>query len=169
MFGGQDPSWLWGMGLIGFAFGIVVGGGAVALFMNGKSRARRLQQELDRLQAELDNYRTQVTQHFLRTSELVQNLTRSYREVYDHLASGSQQLCKDRVATPRLDLPEAGVLPPTPTAEAQDSALSEDFSDAETDSSESAALEEYLGEAPQVPELDPTPAQSDNGGRSTPS
>ena len=39
------------------------------------------------------DYRDQVTHHFMRTSELVQEMTQSYRSVYEHLASGAQQLC----------------------------------------------------------------------------
>jgi hypothetical protein len=37
-------------------------------------------------------------------------LTDNYREVYEHLASGAQTLCKDKPAVSRLDLPEQQIL-----------------------------------------------------------
>jgi len=39
----------------------------------------------------------------MRTSELVQEMTQSYRAVYEHLATGAQELCEGEVETPFLD------------------------------------------------------------------
>jgi len=159
---GEETSWLWAVGLIAFASGIVVGGIVAMLLTGNNRRAEQLQQELDRLQNELDDYRGQVSRHFMRTSELVQQMTQSYREVYEHLASGSQQLCKNTIETPRLDIPEqAGLLEPAP-APSEDQLAPADFSDAETDSLQTPELDEYLGETPQVPDIDnPAPDAKD--------
>jgi hypothetical protein len=42
----------------------------------------------------------------MRTSELVQEMTQSYRAVYEHLASGARELCSDELETPYLDSTE---------------------------------------------------------------
>jgi hypothetical protein len=86
-----------------------------------------------------------VAQHFQRTAELVQDMTQSYRSVYEHLAGGSQQLCSEPLQTPQLDLPERGRLPeaekpPTP-APAPPPHRQADTGD------------DYLGDAPYVPNL----------------
>lgn len=102
---------MWFVGLITFALGLALGY-AIHYFLNpDHDRNKALEAELEALRLENSRYHEQVTQHFQRTSELVQDMTQSYRAVYEHLASSSQQLCGDRVSNPRLDLPERGRLP----------------------------------------------------------
>ena len=62
------------------------------------NRTHQLQIELNELTSDFRDYRDQVTHHFMRTSELVQEMTHSYRSVYEHLASGAQHLCSDNEA-----------------------------------------------------------------------
>lgn len=146
---GIELSWAWGIGLIGFAFGVACGVGIGYLTLCSSRRSQLLQEKCDTLQREFDAYRDQVGQHFQRTSELVQKMTDSYREVYEHLASGSQALCQSPVATPRLDIPDQPVLETTKT-----SAPPESFSDAETDGVNDTDSDDYLGDSPHVPTLD---------------
>ena len=87
-----------------------------------------LEQQLADKQQQLDSYRSQVSDHFKQTSELVQKMTESYRDVYEHLASGSQALCQDPVATPQLDIPQQPML-----QEENETPPGDAFSDAETD------------------------------------
>ena len=47
-------------------------------------------------------YRDNVSDHFSMTADLVQHMTESYREVYQHLASGAQDLCSNEVASKLL-------------------------------------------------------------------
>jgi uncharacterized membrane-anchored protein YhcB (DUF1043 family) len=58
-----------------------------------KRRAEALQGELDMVNLELNDYRGRVNQHFARTAELVDALAANSREIYNHLAEGSQSLC----------------------------------------------------------------------------
>ncbi len=147
---GIDMSWAWGMGLIGFAFGVACGVGIGYLTLCNSRRSQQLQEKCDALQADFDAYRGQVGQHFLRSSELVQKMTDSYREVYEHLASGSQALCENPVTTPRLDIPDQPVLESGGAGKGASS-----FSDAETDGlNDMAADDDYLGDSPHVPTLD---------------
>ncbi len=91
MLDGLPPFWVTGslLFLIGTGLGSIV----TYLFMSRGNSRRHLQLELDRLKENFQEYRDQVTRHFMRTSELVQEMTHSYRSVYEHLASGAQQLC----------------------------------------------------------------------------
>ncbi len=61
-------------------------------------KAKELAEELKTAQCELDRHRQQVNEHFTRTGELVNNMTESYRSVYDHLARGARSLCSGDAA-----------------------------------------------------------------------
>ncbi len=87
------------------------------------------QQALLRSQEEAGQYRTQVTQHFLQTADLLQTLTLNYRAVYEHLAVGAAALCDGQVKTltaetlrerllapPGEDIIAEGVVPSQPPA-----------------------------------------------------
>lgn len=73
----------------GLAAGIAIGR------LSGPSRQRieQLQGELETTQAAYDKYRSQVTEHFARTADLVNELAANSRKIIHHLASGSQALC----------------------------------------------------------------------------
>jgi hypothetical protein len=73
--------------------GILVGAITARLVLPSRRQLRRLTSELESLRAEHATYRGNVTKHFETTSELVANMTASYKAVYDHLATGAQSLC----------------------------------------------------------------------------
>ena len=107
---GDETSWMWSIGLISFAFGIAVGFAINFYFNPDNKRSGKLQHELDQLQLELERlkqeteqYRGEVAEHFQHTSELVQEMTSSYKNVYEHLASGSARLCSNAIQEPQLD------------------------------------------------------------------
>ncbi len=83
----------------------MLGVGIVFGFFMGRSKGdtsapkvRELEQNLNKANEEMQGYRTQVTQHFETTANLFNQLTNDYREVYEHLANSSDQLCGDQVA-----------------------------------------------------------------------
>jgi len=153
MASGIDLSWAWVIGLITFACGIACGIGIAYLMPGNRRRAQELQDKLQSLQQEFDSYHNQVGQHFLKTSELVQKMTESYRDVYEHLSTGSQALCQTPVNTPRLDIPEHPML----KAETQTGAADEKTMtalDAQTDGLDDREADAFLGDAPRVPTLE---------------
>ncbi|MCV6588239.1 MAG: YhcB family protein [Marinobacterium sp.] len=93
------------IGIVALAIGAVIG------YLMGRpgeedtrdEQIEALQKELEAANNELNSYRDQVNGHFARTAELVNNLTESYREVHQHLASSAQQLCKDGEAARSLE------------------------------------------------------------------
>jgi hypothetical protein len=86
----------------------------------------------------------------MRSSELVQEMTQSYRSVYEHLASGAQRLCGE--------LDQASLVTAS-AARLDNSAIGP--GDMEIDLDEFAELtrirndiDELLGEAPRISDLD---------------
>ncbi|MFC1774484.1 YhcB family protein [Pseudomonadota bacterium] len=152
---GFSSSWAWGVGLISFAFGLACGIAGAYFTTGNRQRIRELESELASAQQQFDGYREQVSQHFMKTSDLVQKMTASYRDVYEHLAGGSQALCKDPVSTPQLDIPYQPVLgndghdDPAEPNEASEN----EFADAETDPLQTSEEDACLGDAPNVPDL----------------
>jgi len=61
-------------------------------------KVRELEKKLYDADQEMKGYRGQVTQHFEKTATLFNQLTNDYREVYDHLANSSNQLCGTETA-----------------------------------------------------------------------
>lgn len=98
-FDGTTSIWL--TGILFTALGAVAGSAITYLVVARHGRTRKLQEELDQLKDRFTDYRDQVTQHFMRTSELVQEMTQSYRAVYEHLALGAQNLCGGQIESPR--------------------------------------------------------------------
>lgn len=89
-------AWLIGIGAlaVGIALGLVI-----ATRLNASpSRIRELENQIRQLKDNHAEYRDSVSNHFSMTAELVQHMTESYRDVYQHLASGAQDLCPDDVA-----------------------------------------------------------------------
>ena len=99
-------------GVIGFLFGR---SGA------GNSRQAELAEELENTRNELEGYKVEVATHFEKTAELVNNLTLSYQEVHQHLATGAQGLCQpgtvDLALEPTLTPKLNSEAPETPEAQ----------------------------------------------------
>lgn len=150
---GFDSSWTWAIGLIGLAIGLAVGAGIGFLLRgNRRRRVQQLEEELAGLHRQFDGYRQQVTAHFRTTSELVQKMTDSYREVYEHLAGGSQALCQTKLGEQSLDFTRQPLLD-TDTSPSQ-LPSDEGSPDAGIDPLQEAADDTCLGDAPCVPRLD---------------
>ncbi len=152
----MNSSWIWAAGLLGLVIGVALGVLVAGRLRGTSGKIQALETELAQLDRQYQAYRQQVTQHFRTTSELVKKMADSYRDVYEHLAGGSQTLCQTN-----LDKPAEPIAPqPLPEAKRSD-----------TDASASAATgsgsppgpepepiadldaDEGLGDAPRVPEL----------------
>ena len=77
--------------LIGFSLGLIFS----RLIPAGQEEKKELEQTLKEKEAELAKYKEDVSTHFSKTADLVNNLTDSYKSVHQHLASGVQALCTD--------------------------------------------------------------------------
>lgn len=73
----------WEYALIGLVVGVVIG--AVAMrFGNRKLRQQQvLQNELEKSKTDLEEYRQELVGHFARSAELLDNMARDYRQLYN--------------------------------------------------------------------------------------
>ncbi|MDP1932111.1 MAG: DUF1043 family protein [Gammaproteobacteria bacterium] len=96
------------------AFGCLAVGIAVGFVLAGRTtsnpeKINDLEQQLQELQRSHARYREEVSEHFSMTAELVQQMTDSYKDVYQHLATGAQDLCSGEVASKLLPASSEGV------------------------------------------------------------
>ncbi|MEN8107383.1 MAG: DUF1043 family protein [Pseudomonadota bacterium] len=132
---------IWLTGLLSVVLGAAIGSIATYLVVARHGRTRKLQDELDHLKERFTDYRDQVTQHFMRTSELVQEMTQSYRAVYEHLASGAQNLCGGQLETSHKN-------------DASASALASDGTDTPELTDEHMETDVMTGDMPRISDLD---------------
>jgi len=105
-----DASWLWTIGLLMLAVGIIAGIFIAYRFVPNSERERKLQETLENERNVHRAYREQVNAHFAKTSDLFQSMTDNYRAVYQHLAQGANELCEIAQDTPQLDLPDTRLI-----------------------------------------------------------
>lgn len=148
----DGSSSIWVIGMLSFLLGTVIGCILTYTIVARNNRTHQLQVELNELTGDFRDYRDQVTHHFMRTSELVQEMTQSYRSVYEHLASGAQHLCGEH---------ELAALRHAATAHVTDDSIqtATTDNDVEYDELEELAkirndIDELLGESPRVPDMD---------------
>ncbi|MBU2887640.1 YhcB family protein [Gilvimarinus agarilyticus] len=70
---------------------------------NGSNRSSDLQNRLQEAEQALDSYQHDVTDHFARTTELVNSLNASYRDMHEHLASSALKLSTPEIGRQLLD------------------------------------------------------------------
>jgi uncharacterized membrane-anchored protein YhcB (DUF1043 family) len=141
---------LWIVGILGILLGIGLGSIVTYTLASRGSHNKNLQAELDQLAERFTEYREQVAQHFMQTSNLVQEMTQSYRAVYEHLASGAYRLCGEDTETPSLRH-EPG------TASDDDMSLAEtdaDYDELEELSSLRNDIDSLLKESPRFSKVD---------------
>ena len=98
----DETGTLWAIGILGLLLGIGLGAIATYALVSRNNRTHKLQRELNQLAERFTDYRDQVGLHFMHTSDLVKEMTRSYRAVYEHLATGAHHLCAEDPAAPTL-------------------------------------------------------------------
>lgn len=93
---------LWITGGLAFCSGLVMG--MVIIHFLGASliRNNQLRKQLDKTEAELNEYKEKVADHFSTTAHLVNRMTESYRDVHEHIASSANELCTDELTHQRL-------------------------------------------------------------------
>ncbi|AFP85151.1 Z-ring associated protein ZapG [secondary endosymbiont of Ctenarytaina eucalypti] len=86
----------WQYMLLGVLMGIFIGTVAMR-FGNRKVRQQKtLQHELDKSKAELNKYREELTTHFARSAELLDNIADDCRQLYKHISQSSNSLLPNR-------------------------------------------------------------------------
>lgn len=86
-----------------FAVGTGIGILLQRYVLSRGTHVAQLERELDKLKGEQLSMQDALQQHYSQTSELTQNLTNSYQELYEHIAKGASQFTEK----PLADLKEA--------------------------------------------------------------
>jgi len=118
-------------------------------------KVQELEESIAQANQEMQDYRGQVTGHFEKTANLFNQLTNDYREVYEHLANSSEQLCGDQVAKLKGLTAETKVL--EGEGEKVESQTTEAVSETKSNTEEAkpeadAASEEVKAESEAAPE-----------------
>jgi len=101
---------VWVIGFICLATGAAAGFFMANRMNASPTRISELEQQLHDLQRSHARYKEDVSEHFSTTADLVQQMTDSYRDVYQHLASGAQDLCSGEVASRLLPASSDGLV-----------------------------------------------------------
>lgn len=68
--------------------GLVIGG----LFMYFSMARKTSESSVKAVEKKLESYQTDVEKHFSKTADLIDNLTESYKEVFEHLSDSAEKL-----------------------------------------------------------------------------
>jgi uncharacterized membrane-anchored protein YhcB (DUF1043 family) len=91
------------IGLLSLATGLIIGF-ILARSLHPQARERKeLEEQLRQSQGQLENYQQEVTAHFVKTSELINNLSHSYRDVHEHLATSAMHLTNLEISRQLID------------------------------------------------------------------
>ncbi|MEM9256021.1 MAG: DUF1043 family protein [Pseudomonadota bacterium] len=81
-------------GLTLMLLGVVIGWWLGRNTSASGQKYREVERKLDQVLQDKKLYEDEVVEHFTATAHLLNNLTESYREVHNHLASGAANLCQ---------------------------------------------------------------------------
>ena len=94
------------LGIALLSLGLLAAGAAIGFYLARLGQAAE-QAKLDEVESEFDTYREQVTEHFAETASRFTAIGQQYRELYDHLAAGSEALCLTDKIEGKLPFPPA--------------------------------------------------------------
>lgn len=95
--------------ILGVAIGAVIGI-LITILFNKLTADGDETEKLRKLQAEHDQYRKKVDNHFVNSSVLFKGLTEQYRDVYRHIADGAGELCSEEAKAIQVGMDEPGLL-----------------------------------------------------------
>lgn len=91
-------TWIW-ISIAAIA-GALIGGGAVWLLVRSRSSGPSIAE----LEKENQRFKAEVTDHFVETARLINQMTDSYKAVFDHLSGGAQRLVDPKDLSERLSV-----------------------------------------------------------------
>ena len=103
------------IGFVGIGLGLLL-----ARWLNNTPGKARLRAQLEQVESDFEAHKEKVNEHFVTTSELVNELTESYVRVYKHLSDGASQLSGVAELSRRLTLDEGDARLPSIDGESRD-------------------------------------------------
>jgi uncharacterized membrane-anchored protein YhcB (DUF1043 family) len=90
-------------GVIGLVAGLIVGASIAAIVTKSRGGSS---ESVASIKRENEAFRDEVNEHFVQTAELINQLTDSYKAVFDHMSEGAEKLVDPEVIRERL--PDVG-------------------------------------------------------------
>lgn len=90
---------IWIVGVACLLGGAAIGALLFKLLLSDEVRIRTLEDQLQALSQEHEQYKSSVHSHFNQSAQLLGKLTDSYRDVYLHMADGARSLCPDYISS----------------------------------------------------------------------
>jgi uncharacterized membrane-anchored protein YhcB (DUF1043 family) len=139
---------------------LLVGGGVG--FWLGRSGVGGSKARVEKAEAELNEYKRSVTDHFGQTAAHFQAIGKEYRELYEHMSNGAQALCDaDQAGQPLLFAPgadSASTNAEEPAAEVttadQEAEMASEIESAESDVADRPVSETAADSRPEAEERD---------------
>ena len=113
--------------IVGLLAGLGIG------FWIGRLQDTGASEKVGELESELEAYRSKVTEHFSTSAQHFQAIGQQYRELYEHMATGSKELCKPGA--------EDGLAFPQPASVAALASQETELADIEAPATEAADVE----------------------------
>jgi uncharacterized membrane-anchored protein YhcB (DUF1043 family) len=82
----------WIFGVVGLVVGLIVGVVATRMTAPQYSKQKDLQKALDTSKYELEQQKQDLTDHFARSAELLEEMGKQYSTLYQHLAKSSSEM-----------------------------------------------------------------------------
>lgn len=86
-------------GITGVIIGILIGGTAAWIWLKSRPSGPDAVANIKR---ENEIFREEVNEHFIQTADLINQLTDSYKAVFDHLSEGAEKLVEPEVVRERM-------------------------------------------------------------------
>lgn len=86
---------IWLIGCLAFFMGGACGVLIYHVFLSAGLPGRKLSDQLDEIQHEYMEYKDKVNDHFTTTAHLINKMTDTYKNIYEHMADGAESLCHD--------------------------------------------------------------------------
>ena len=152
--------------LIGAGLLIALAGTGLGYWLGSFGRKHE-SEKASELQAELDKYRRDVTEHFSETAAHFQTLGKEYRKLYEHMAVGAGALCDTDQSGPNLSFAPVELL--ASAADAHETILDPVIADAPRDfaAAEESAPESGADTSAAVPDQPEGPVDAEGLARET--
>lgn len=90
--------------------GAIIGIGLLKGLSPQEKQNRSLENRLQQAENQLKDYQHEVTAHFMETSQLVNTLTQSYKDVHEHLASSALKLTNPDISRQLIEAGDGKLL-----------------------------------------------------------
>lgn len=125
---------------------LIVGAGLNRLWARSQGEdTMSLKRQVDDLKRQHQNYQVSVTEHFNRTTQLIDGLNKSYNDIREHLDKGADELVAPeyRLESARINENDLEELAPARKAESDDLSMPRDYAPKNRD--EEGTLSETYG------------------------